>query len=637
MASNTYAKAYRTDPRVQKNEEFAFISYMEEPNSFSVVSVKRLIDVDQFRKGFIREKNKNYRITVERIGTLVDMEQLAKETEELSTYTMNADIVSDTEEWLKRKKSVINKNQDQTNVLNKNLVELHSFDLDENRTYTTLTTSSFDELDKAVDVSRVSSDDDDDDDDDDENCDELQGKNKIIGYQHSITPLNREPATKSKKRKLSTISRRSSAKRLRPHDISTPTANQDTPDVNQSSYSILKELNHNFIHLRKQIGGLIQLYDHHKQTLELILHNQKKMVKAMRHHQIPIILSDDTGIQTSTNTTNGGSCVYKFSTGEELDLIQIPADRTKPNKFVLNAIDKIFKDEQELLDIDPRCLNTDKRITIIQDAVQIKFGLTCDELATVWIPMLECIKSKRRNIKAKHRKSTLISDIKDLSGCSENQLTQSNSSIVDFEKQSTQLISLIPQNMNIPEFEQKRTGDSWDTQRYGKIICYETLPCPSSPLCLDWRDICDGAQEFLNGADEENCDKLEFNECEDDEFRCTNGMCIPEEFWLDGDHDCMDWSDEYYSEHEQTCPFYPKAMECDEHLCVSYMYSCGDGECVYWETRVAFQRVVEAREDCFNKRNLNYMCAVSPRRSAWTLESGLCCPDKDYDDLRYPE
>ncbi|CAF4714260.1 unnamed protein product, partial [Rotaria magnacalcarata] len=42
------------------------------------------------------------------------MEQLAKETEELSTYTMNADIASDTEEWLKRKKSSINKNQDQT-------------------------------------------------------------------------------------------------------------------------------------------------------------------------------------------------------------------------------------------------------------------------------------------------------------------------------------------------------------------------------------------------------------------------------------------------------------------------------------------------------------------------------------------
>jgi hypothetical protein len=84
------------------------------------------------------------------------------------------------------------------------------------------------------------------------------------------------------------------------------------------------------------------------------------------------------------------------------------------------------------------------------------------------------------------------------------------------------------------QFEQKRTNDSWDTQRYGKILCYETLPCPSSPLCLDWREICDVIQRCSNGIDEENCDKLEFNECEDDEFRCTNGMCISEEFWLDG-------------------------------------------------------------------------------------------------------
>lgn len=85
------------------------------------------------------------------------------------------------------------------------------------------------------------------------------------------------------------------------------------------------------------------------------------------------------------------------------------------------------------------------------------------------------------------------------------------------------------------QFEEKREGDSWDTQRYGKILCYKTLPCDSSPLCLDWREICDGVQRCVNGTDEENCDKLEFNECEDDEFRCTNGMCIPVEFWLDGE------------------------------------------------------------------------------------------------------
>jgi hypothetical protein len=84
------------------------------------------------------------------------------------------------------------------------------------------------------------------------------------------------------------------------------------------------------------------------------------------------------------------------------------------------------------------------------------------------------------------------------------------------------------------QFEEKRTGDSWNTQKYGEIVCYATLMCDSGPLCLDWRDINDGMQRCSGGYDEENWDKLEFNECEDNEFRCTNGMCIPEEFWLDG-------------------------------------------------------------------------------------------------------
>jgi hypothetical protein len=85
------------------------------------------------------------------------------------------------------------------------------------------------------------------------------------------------------------------------------------------------------------------------------------------------------------------------------------------------------------------------------------------------------------------------------------------------------------------QFHQKEIGDSWNIQRYGDILCYQTLLCDSSPLCLDWREICDGVQRCSNGIDEENCDKLEFNECEDDEFRCRNGMCVAEEFWFDGE------------------------------------------------------------------------------------------------------
>jgi hypothetical protein len=71
-------------------------------------------------------------------------------------------------------------------------------------------------------------------------------------------------------------------------------------------------------------------------------------------------------------------------------------------------------------------------------------------------------------------------------------------------------------------------------QVYQKNLCYITLTCDYGLLCLDWRDICDGKQQCMNGTDEESCDLLEFNECEDDEYRCSNGMCIPESYFLDG-------------------------------------------------------------------------------------------------------
>jgi hypothetical protein len=204
------------------------------------------------------------------------------------------------------------------------------------------------------------------------------------------------------------------------------------------------------------------------------------------------------------------------------------------------------------------------------------------------------------------------------------------------------------------QFHQKKLNDSWDTQKYGLILCYQTLSCDSSPLCLDWREICDGFQRCANGIDEHNCDTLEFNECEENEFRCNNGMCIAEEFWFDGElnivsssllfiqllivigePDCMDWSDEYYFNDGEHCSFTANTIECDEHLCLHGWYSCGDGECVPWYTRMAFQRIIKAEKDCFSKRNLNHMCEMSPHRRSWTLENGLCWPDADYDDPRY--
>ena len=101
----------------------------------------------------------------------------------------------------------------------------------------------------------------------------------------------------------------------------------------------------------------------------------------------------------------------------------------------------------------------------------------------------------------------------------------------------------------------------------GEIVCYSTLKCDFGLLCLDWRDICDGLQQCMSGLDEENCDKLEFNEREDDEYRCMNGMCIPDEYFLDGEYDCMDMSDEKEAFDDAKCPYQSASMDCEDRVC----------------------------------------------------------------------
>ncbi len=93
-------------------------------------------------------------------------------------------------------------------------------------------------------------------------------------------------------------------------------------------------------------------------------------------------------------------------------------------------------------------------------------------------------------------------------------------------------------------------------------------------------------QQCMDVVVVEFCDKLEFNECEDDEYRCVNGMCIP------GEYDCMDWSDEMEIsiENGKNCILSPN-VDCDEHLCFYDKYSCGDGQCIH-STVVIFCAII---------------------------------------------
>lgn len=123
------------------------------------------------------------------------------------------------------------------------------------------------------------------------------------------------------------------------------------------------------------------------------------------------------------------------------------------------------------------------------------------------------------------------------------------------------------------------------------LTCYMHLECHHTiARCIDWREICDGKVDCLNGGqDEADCFILEMNECiNDTEFRCRNGAhCIPLEFLGDDEiiPDCIDRSDEFarYFSDLPRC-FEEPGVRCEESVCGLHAYSrecCGDGQCAY--------------------------------------------------------
>ncbi|KAJ4947898.1 hypothetical protein JOQ06_009929 [Pogonophryne albipinna] len=72
--------------------------------------------------------------------------------------------------------------------------------------------------------------------------------------------------------------------------------------------------------------------------------------------------------------------------------------------------------------------------------------------------------------------------------------------------------------------------------------------------------------------------------CSDKEFRCTDGSCIAEHWYCDGDTDCKDGSD------EENCPSDVMAATCSVEefqcaygRCILDIYHCdGDDDCGDW-------------------------------------------------------
>lgn len=159
-------------------------------------------------------------------------------------------------------------------------------------------------------------------------------------------------------------------------------------------------------------------------------------------------------------------------------------------------------------------------------------------------------------------------------------------------------------------------GEILDTQMgTSKKNNYETLTsyvdgiiCEATNAeLLEWRHICDGIIQCENGADESSCHLLEFHKCEDDEYQCRNGMCIPTMFVFDAMPDCMDMSDEQELE-ELNQRYYDcsktASLDCDDRVCRKDQFSCGNGDCVPWSA------ILNNIQGCANFRHTAYLCAT---------------------------
>jgi hypothetical protein len=137
----------------------------------------------------------------------------------------------------------------------------------------------------------------------------------------------------------------------------------------------------------------------------------------------------------------------------------------------------------------------------------------------------------------------------------------------------------------------------------------------------------------VDGTDENHCEQLMLNECESEvEYRCRNGMCIDQEYFLDGDEgDCLDLSDEQYNTVYQyeRCAYQPHIV-CDERMPRGkHHFVCGDGEILPEDSRLRRDKI---KVSCESYRDKNYMCELDEYQLMWTNQRNGHCLNWGFED-----
>ncbi|CAF3176274.1 unnamed protein product [Rotaria sp. Silwood2] len=141
------------------------------------------------------------------------------------------------------------------------------------------------------------------------------------------------------------------------------------------------------------------------------------------------------------------------------------------------------------------------------------------------------------------------------------------------------------------------------------FTCYTHLQCNRGPFpaCLDWSEVCNGQFDCLDGKfDEEHCWQLEINECNDNEYRCNNGQCIPQSFYRDdvNNPDCVDGSDEVQISFQERnkCNTILPSFGCEERTC---RYTFLTNSCVQQRKNLLLKAIYSTRDNSIVGQLLN--------------------------------
>ena len=138
--------------------------------------------------------------------------------------------------------------------------------------------------------------------------------------------------------------------------------------------------------------------------------------------------------------------------------------------------------------------------------------------------------------------------------------------IIHTESESNSLedeLFLVEREENMTSLENESDAEIFTT-----LSPFEDLFDPETCLShLDRHQLCDNLEDCVDGLDEALC---EFGGCQENEFPCLSGRCIPEAWKCDGRPDCDSGEDEVAC--AASCP--PGQWLCGEGRCIEAVLLC---------------------------------------------------------------